>query len=154
MSLYRQAGGPSGRLAIGVGLAALVLGGAAGFAIGRGTAPEPTLDELIADARTGLRPALSAIELVGIEYGEGVDGGEVVAETEYEAARSQAQVAVDTLAAADDLRALDPDGVAAAEREVARVQELVGQRADEQDVDAALDAASEDVSALSGEPAP
>src|SRR5688572_18386055 len=107
MSLYRQPTGKPARTIALVALAALLVGGGAGFAIGRSTAPEPSLAELAADVRQQVRPAHSALELVTIEYPQSVENGKVVAETEYAAARAQAQTAADTIAGARaDLAAL------------------------------------------------
>jgi hypothetical protein len=134
MSLYRQATGPSARVAILAALAALVVGGLVGFLIGRETASEPTLEELVADAREDLRPALGALELVGIEYAEAVRGREIVAETEYDAAVAQAQTARDVLDQAEALATLYPDEMRDARAAVLSVDRAVEQQAESERV--------------------
>jgi len=151
MSLYRQAQGPSLRALAIAAAVALIVGGLVGYLIGRETAPEPTLVELVTEAREELRPALSALELVGIEYSEALRGDEVIAETEYDAARSQAQLAADTLASASELRALDPRAVEAAEARVREVAELVERRVEERRLRGPLGEARVALAALTGQ---
>jgi hypothetical protein len=153
MSLYRQASGASRRTLVMIGLGCLLAGIAVGFALGRGTAPDPALSELAAEARAEVRPAINALELVTIEYPEAVRGGKVVAATEYEAAVAQAASAADALAAAaPDLRQLDPGGHAAATEAVDEVVRLVGEEAEPGAVEAAAEDASAAAEALA-EPA-
>jgi hypothetical protein len=142
MSLYRQpTGRPVRAIAIAT-LAALLVGGAAGFAIGRSTAPEPGLVELAGDARERVRPARSALELVTIEYPQSVQNGRIVAETEYAAARAQARAAADAIAGArTDLAALDPSGVEEASGAIAEVDRLMSRHADPALVEQAADRA-------------
>jgi hypothetical protein len=149
MSLYRQAAGVSRRTLAVIALGCLIAGGAAGFAIGRVSAPDPTLSELAADARTEVRPALSALELVTIEYPEAVQKGEVVAATEYDAAVAQAASAADVLAAAEqELAAIDPEGHAAASELVGEVVSLVEAQAPPQTVEAMAGDTTKAVEAL------
>ncbi|MGI9021112.1 MAG: hypothetical protein ACR2G3_10420 [Solirubrobacterales bacterium] len=152
MSLYRQAGGSSARaVAIGVAVA-LVVGAVAGYLVGRGTAPEPTLAELVAKARQELRPALSALELVGIEYSEAVGPtGEVRAETELDAAGAQAQAAADALAGATELEAIDPEGVAAASELVGELEAAIAEPARTPVVEHLIEDARARISALVGD---
>lgn len=107
MSLYRQPGRFGTRtIAIAAG-AALVAGLVLGFALGRSTAPDPTLAEKVAGLRTALAPAREGVELVATEYPQAVRGGQVVAKTEYAAAKAdvqRARAAVDAQVA--DLRAV------------------------------------------------
>ena len=98
MSLYRQAGRASGRTVLVAAAAALVVGLLAGFLLGRGTAPKPSLAERVADLRTSLAPAREGLELAATEYGQAVRSGRVVAPTEYGAAKSDVQRASDTVA--------------------------------------------------------
>jgi hypothetical protein len=131
VSLYRQPRGRPARTIALAAVAALLIGGMAGFAIGRSTAPESSLVELAADARERLGPAQSALELVTIEYPQSVRKGRVVAETEYAAARAQAQSAADTITAARaELAALDPSGVEEASAAIGKVVRLVARQAE------------------------
>jgi hypothetical protein len=149
MSLYRQATGPRRAALAAIVLACLLAGLIAGFALGRGTASEPTAAELVAEARAQARPALSALELVTIEYPEGVRGGKVVAQTEYEAAVAQANSASDALAAAEaDLGEIDPRDYEAAATLVAEVVSLVEEQAPPGVVDAVAGDATKAVEAL------
>jgi hypothetical protein len=131
MSLYRQPTGRPARTIALVTLAALLVGGGVGFAIGRSTAPERSLAELAADVRQQVRPAQSALELVTIEYPQSVEDGKIVAETEYAAARAQAQTAADTVAGARaDLVALNPSAVEDASEAITEVGRLMSRHAD------------------------
>jgi len=109
---------------------ALVAAGA-GFAIGRATAPDPSISEQIADAREEARPALSSLELVSIEYAQGVDAsGQVAEPTELEAAGDHAAQAASALADAAGLEAVDLAGLEAARARVAELEEAIGAQAD------------------------
>jgi hypothetical protein len=150
MSLYRQPTGRPVRTIALVTLAALVVGGGAGFAIGRTTAPERSLAELAADVRQQVRPAQSALELVTIEYPQSVENGKIVAETEYAAARAQAQSAADAVAGARaDLAALDPSAVEDASEAIAEVARLMARHADPTVVERAAGRATAAVERLS-----
>jgi hypothetical protein len=142
MSLYRQAGRASARTLILAAAAALVVGLGAGFALGRGTAPEQTLAGQVADLQRRLRPAQDGLELTATEYGQAVRGGRVVAPTEYQAARADLRRADAALAGARaDLRALGAERAAALERAVAAVRAAVARRADAGEVRRLSDAA-------------
>jgi hypothetical protein len=129
LSLYRQASGARGRVAAIAAVVAL-LGAGAGFAIGRATAPEPTLTELAADARAAARPALSSLELVDLEYGQGVgSSGQDAAPTELEAAREHADAAQAAIDGAEGLGSLDPAGVERAQQELAGLRAAIDDQA-------------------------
>lgn len=135
MSLYRQAGRVSGRVLGLVAAGSVIVGLLAGFALGRGTAPEPTIAEKIAALRAEVRPAEQGLELTATEYGQAVRGGRVIAPTEYEAAQADVKRAADTVAAAGaDLRALNPARAAALDRAIAAVRAAVSRRADPAEV--------------------
>ncbi len=136
MSLYRQARGSSWRVIAAVGVVAVLVGGVAGFALGRSSAPDPSLADQVADLRDQLAPAREAIELTTTEFPQAVEGGRVVEPTEYQAAKADVERARDTVASAyADLEAVDP---AAAERLRSAVAALgagVAERASEAQVE-------------------
>src|ERR1700710_1238178 len=109
MSVYRQAGRTSGRTLLIAAVVALVVGLAGGYALGGATAPKPTLADKVADLRSQLGPAAEGLELSATEYPQAVQGGKVVAPTEYEAAKSDVQRATAAISGARaDVQALDP----------------------------------------------
>jgi hypothetical protein len=143
VSLYRQAAGSRTGTLAAIGVLGLLAGAIAGFALGRGTASEPTFPELAEELSADVRPALNALELVTIEYPEAVRGSEVVAETEYEAARSQAETAESTLASVStDLAAVDPARAETAIAAAAQVTALIEDRADPGRVERAAEQAA------------
>ena len=149
MSLYRQASGSSARVILAVALLALIVGGIAGFLIGRSTADEPTLPELVADLEEDLRPAGAALELVPLEYGQAAGGSG--GETEYAAALSQAETAVTTIEGArDDLDALSPERAERAAQAVEAVRAAVEDRAPVAEVERAAQEATAALGALTG----
>jgi hypothetical protein len=133
MSLYRQPGRVSARtIALAAGIA-LVVGLLAGFGIGRATggSDEPSVSEAVAALRGDVRPALSGLGLVRIEYAQAVKDGRVAAPTEYAAAKAdvaRARAAVAEHAA--DLRALSPEQAARAEQSLAQLAAAVQAKAD------------------------
>lgn len=136
MSLYRQAQGSSWRVLAAVGVVAVLVGGLAGFALGRSSAPDPSLADQVADMRDQLAPAREAIELTTTEYPQAVEGDRVVEPTEYQAAKADVQRARDTVASAyADLEALDPAAAAQLRSAVAALGAGVAERASEAQVD-------------------
>jgi len=129
MSLYREVGGGLRRLAI-VAVLALGAGVVGGFVLGRVTKSEPSLAEKLAQARDRYQKVPDALELLRIEYPQAVRGNQVVAHTEYDAAKADVARARDSLdEVAADLRALAPQRVDLAERQLAALADLVAKPA-------------------------
>jgi ATP-dependent exoDNAse (exonuclease V) alpha subunit len=151
VSLYRQPGRTATRtLALIVAVTVIVAGGI-GFAIGRSTAPDPSLAEQVSDLRSDLRPATQAFEFMPNEYRQAVSGGRVVRQAEYGGVRSsldRAQSAIDK--SRGDLRALNPEQAAAIDRNLAAVRAAVDRRADPAEVARLARAASDSVHQATG----
>ena len=129
MSLYREARGGVRRLAI-VAVLALVVGIVAGFALGRVSKNEPSLAEKVGDTRERYREVPDALELLRIEYPQAVRGSQVIARTEYDAAKADVERARESFdAVADDLRALAPQRVDLAGRQLDALADLVAKPA-------------------------
>jgi len=80
MAIYRPPK-PRWRVAVGAGLAGLLVGAVAGFAAGD---KEPDPLEGARALQVDLTRAAGPLEVVAIEYEEAVPAGEVVAEAEYQ----------------------------------------------------------------------
>jgi len=131
VSLYRQAGRTSARTLLIAAAVALLVGLVAGYALGRGTAPESTLADEVADLRTTLGPASEGIELSATEYPQAVRNGRIVAPTEYQAAKADVQRAKDAVAAARaDVRALDPSRAASLDHALEELGAAIDAKAD------------------------
>lgn len=159
MSVYRDPAGRRSRLLAAAIVAAAVVGAIAGFVLARATDDDPTLAEQVAELRDELAPALSALELVTIEYREAVRDSEVVEQTEYDAARSQAASAAAAVdSAAEDLSLIAPEETEAAEQGIAELEELIEARADASEVGRVANAARGQLAAAAGttasEPSP
>src|SRR4051812_1130046 len=142
MSLYRQPGRMSMRTLVVVAAAMLVIGLAGGFAIGRASAPKPTLAGKLADLRGALQPASEGLELPATEYRQAVRDGRVAEPTEYRAAQADVQRVRDAVAAArGDLRALGAANAAAFDSAVAAVDAAVRGKAAPSEVQQRADAA-------------
>jgi len=136
MSLYREAGRTSWRALLAVGVITLLVGGAAGYAIGRSSAPEPSLADQVADLKGRLEPAREAIELTTTEYPQAVRDGKVVEPTEYQAAKADVARARDSIAAAlADLRAVDAARAQRLQETIAALGAAVDQRVATSQVD-------------------
>jgi hypothetical protein len=133
VSLYRQAGHARRRRRITIGAAAALVAVivlVVVLATAGSDAPPSRADRAQA-ARAAASQALDGLELLGIEYGQAVKGGRVVAPTEYEAAKSDVQRARKALTDhAADLDAVDPAARRRAEVALATVAAAVGRRAD------------------------
>jgi hypothetical protein len=126
VSLYRQPGRFTRRTLVIVGVVVLVAGLVLGYALGRTTAPDPSLSDNLSELRTRLNPAQQGLELSRTEYGQAVKGGRVVAATEYQAAKADVQRARTAIAgSSEDLRALNPRAAAALTRSVASLGEAI-----------------------------
>jgi hypothetical protein len=150
VSLYRQPGGYSPRTLAAALIAVALVGGVIGFLVGRGSVEDRSAADAVADARAELRPVAAGLELVPIEY-EGALRGNGVARTELDAARGAASRAEAELAAvAEDMRAIDAAGYAAATRAVAQLAAAVDATASPARVKALASRASDAAEALSG----
>jgi hypothetical protein len=83
MAIYRPQR-PRWRLATAVGLVGLGVGLLVGWGL---LAPDPDPAEVLGKVRASLASAASTLEVVGIEYAESVEDGQVVASPEYQGAR-------------------------------------------------------------------
>ena len=129
MSLYKQPGRVAGRTLALVAVAAVLAGLAAGFGLGRATAPDPSLADKLGELRDRLQPARQGIELTATEYSQAVRGGRVVAPTEYKAAQQDVARARGALARArGDLRALSVARAEAVDRATGALAAAVERR--------------------------
>ena len=151
MSLYRQAGGRSSRVLVGVLAVGVLVGLVAGYLIGRGSVDEPSASEVVADARAELQPVAAGLELVPIEYEGAWSHGKVTAPTEYEGAKEAvARAEADLEAAGEDMRAIDPAGYAAATKAVERLATALDAAVPPNQVEDLAREASAAVESLSG----
>ena len=144
MSLYRETSGRS-KTAIGAAVLACLALVAVGFAIGRVTAPEPSLESQIADVREQARPVADALELVAIHYGASNDATR-------EAAGAQLDRAVASFEDVEgELAVLDPAGTTAARSAIEQLSVLVSSGASAAEVERAAAEAEEAVRAAAGD---
>jgi hypothetical protein len=109
---------------------------------GRSTAPEPALEDAVATLQREVRGATDALELVTIEYEQAVVNGAVTAETEYDAARADADRAREIFTShREELALLSPDEVAAAETALQQLGEQIEALADPDEVTATAEEA-------------
>jgi hypothetical protein len=125
MSLYRQPGATRPLLIAAIAAVALLAGGAIGFALGRGSAPDPSAQDVVAQLRDDLRPLAGGLDLLPTEYPQALAGGGESAAVEGDLARIDMALA----AAAPDLRALDPAGQRELAQRVASLREAIQARA-------------------------
>jgi hypothetical protein len=133
MSLYRQAGRARRRRRIGAAVAAAVVVVVVLVVVlaSGGSDGPPTHAERAAAASGAAAEALDGLELLGIEYGQAVKGGRVVAATEYKASRSDVERAASALSAhAADFRAVDPAAFRRAGAALDDLASTVARRAD------------------------
>lgn len=125
MSLYREVRRRSWRLVAVAGLLGLGAGFAIGLAIGGGGG-QPPLRSVLSDLQRETSPALDGLQLVAIEYPQAVEGGKVVAPTEFEAARRDlARVRRSYVSVSPDLAVLDPEAIRRAGSSLSRLNALV-----------------------------
>jgi hypothetical protein len=142
MSVYRQATPARPALLAAIALVALLVGLGIGLLVGGG-GEQPSLRTAVDGVRSDMRPALESLDVLPIEYAQGVRGGRVVARTEYEGARghlARARAAFD--GARGDLALLAPAETAALRRELDDLGRLVRAHAPPGRVEAAAREAS------------
>jgi hypothetical protein len=142
MSLYRQVGGSRALAATLAGAIGLAVGAIAGLLIASSDGDSSLRAEVVG-LQDEVRPALSALELVPIEYRQAVRRGRVVSVTEYEASRAQVGRAREVLAERkDDFAVLGASDAAAADTAVESLARLVTRRASPAEVERAAAAAA------------
>jgi hypothetical protein len=124
MSLYRQPRGARPLLLAGIAVAALLIGGAIGFALGRGSASEPSAQDVVAQLRDELRPLAAGLELLPTEYPQALQGGGESAAVTGDLGRIRSALS----AAAPDLQTLDPAGERALAARVAALEQAIDAR--------------------------
>jgi hypothetical protein len=143
MSLYRETSGRSTKAVLVAVLGAVALL-AIGFAAGRATAPEPSLETRLDDLRDEARQAGDGFELVAIHYGAADDATREAARTQLD--RAEASFA----RIEDDLALLDPSGTGAARAAIAKLSSLVAAGAPAREVEQAAEGARAAVRATAG----
>jgi hypothetical protein len=140
MSLYRETSARRTKVIAGAVLGAVILL-SIGFAIGRATAPEPSLESQIADVREQARPVADALELVAIHY-----------DASAEAAGAQLDRAVASFEDVEgELAFLDPAGTRAARTAIEELSSLISSGAPAAEVERAAAAAEKAVRAATGD---
>jgi hypothetical protein len=145
MSLYRVASRRSRLFGLLVPAIALVVGLGIGLLVGRTTAPEPSLSDVLADEASHVAEARTALDVLTIEYPQSVSSP-----TEYGGAQADVRHAQEALAAAEGLATVDPSGYRRATALVAEVAALVERKAPPAAVEARVRAAEEALAALPG----
>jgi hypothetical protein len=140
MSLYRETSARRTKVIVGAVLGTVIVL-SIGFAVGRATAPEPSLESQIADMREQARPVADALELVAIHY-----------DASAEAAGAQLDRAVASFEdVEDELTLLDPSGTTAARTAIEELSSLVSSGASAAEVERAAADAEAAVRAASGD---
>ena len=145
MSLYRVASRRSRLFGLLVPAIALVVGLAIGLLVGRATAPEPSLSDVLAEQASHVAEARTALDVLTVEYPQAVSSP-----TEYGGAQADVRHAQEALADADGLEAVDPSGYRRAAALVAEVAAHVGRKAPPAEVEARVRAAERALAALPG----
>jgi hypothetical protein len=118
MSLYREASGRNPKAVV-----AAVLGGIAlvaiGFALGRATAPEPSVQSQLHELRADARQAADGFELVAIHYGAADDSTREAASAQL----GRAETSFERIE--DELVLVDPEDVRAARNAIEELSSLV-----------------------------
>ena len=131
MSLYRQAGRTRAKVIAGVAVAALLVGGGIGYAIGRSSAPEPTASDVVANLRDELKPVANGLELLPTEYPQAYRG----AGNESAAVKGDlAKIRQGFAAARADLTALDPAGARRLQQAIGQLEVAIGAHAPPTDI--------------------
>ena len=150
MSLYREVSRRR-RLPLLAAAAALLVGIAAGFVVGRSTAPEPSVANALEKIAVDLDTARDALELVAIEYPQGVSGGRVTAPTEYDAANADLERSREAFERAQSgLGPLAVEDAAEVERMLVELAALVERKAPAPAVEAKARATERALRALPG----
>jgi hypothetical protein len=132
MAIYRPSR-PRWRATAMIGAVCLLIGGGVGWLIARAGDPDPA--EAIRSIRASLSEVSGALEIVEIEYGEAVEGGEVVARPEYDGARAaalRARSLWDEVSVSMEL--LAPQQASEVASEFDRLMAAIDSRADEAEV--------------------
>jgi hypothetical protein len=147
MSLYRQAGGGGiGRLAV-AAVAFLLVGALAGYLIGHGGKDDPSLQDAVANVGDQVQPALRELEVIPIEYPQGVKAGAVAEPTEFQATLDHLMRAQDAFdSAAPDLKLLSPDDEAAAQAAMDKLSGAISAHVAPQEVETDAQQASAAIS--------
>jgi hypothetical protein len=126
MSLYRQPSRVRAPVIAGAVVVALLIGGAAGYAIGHANAPGPSAADVVAHLRTELRPAGDALQLLPTEYPQAAKG-----EGNESAAVTGALARLDSSlsSARADLAVLDAAGARALQQRIATLEAAVKAKA-------------------------
>ena len=143
MAIYRT---PSRRPLILTGVAALVVGLVVGFVVGQSAAPG--LASQLSTARADVRPILTALDVVRIEYDSLLTGGDSGSPD----AIVRAQEAFRTRRVTLDL--LDSDAAGRLDQALAEVARVVAAKALKAELDAAVDAAEAVARELAGQSIP